>query len=253
MTTPKPRSAEYFDGWYADKSDAPQVAEIMNRNLGLPPDALAGIVPAVAIDEIAAQLRLRPGDVLLDLACGRAFYGLEITARAGARLIGVDFSAEAVRQAAEQARLRDRDDAEFQTGDLTATGLPDGSVNAVLCTDSIQFPEQPDAAYRELRRVLVPGGRAVLTSWQPVDPADQRLSERIRRVDLDAGLRGAGFIDVEVVDRPQWLAREVAVWQEAVTLDPGDDPALLSFQGEAVRSLENSTALRRVMGAATAP
>ncbi len=46
MTTPKPRSAEYFDGWYANKSDSPQVAEIMNRNLGLPPDALAGIVPA---------------------------------------------------------------------------------------------------------------------------------------------------------------------------------------------------------------
>jgi SAM-dependent methyltransferase len=253
MTTPKPRSAEYFDGWYADKSDAPQVAEIMNRNLGLPADALAGIVPAVAVDEIAGELRLKPGDVLLDLACGRAFYGLEITARAGARLIGVDFSAEAVRQAAEQARLRNRDDAEFQTGDLTATGLPDGSVNAVLCTDSIQFPEQPEAAYRELRRVLVPDGRVVLTSWQPVDPGDQRLSERIRRVDLDAGLRGAGFIDVEVSDRPQWLACELAVWQEAVTLDPGDDPALLSFHGEAVRSLEHASALRRVMAAATAP
>ena len=104
--TPKPRSAEYFDGWYADMSAAPQVAEIMNRNLGLPPDAQAGIVPAVAIDEIAAELRIKPGDVLLDLACGRAWYGLEITARAGARLIGVDFSAEAVRQAAEQAGLR---------------------------------------------------------------------------------------------------------------------------------------------------
>jgi SAM-dependent methyltransferase len=253
MTTPKPRSAEYFDGWYADKSDAPQVAEIMNRNLGLPPGALAGIVPAVAIDEIAAELRLAPGDVLLDLACGRAWYGLEITARAGARLIGVDFSAEAVRQAAGQARLRNRDDAEFQTGDLTASGLPDGAVNAVLCTDSIQFPEEPAAAYRELRRVLVPGGRAVLTSWEPVDRGDERLSDRIRRVDLGAGLRAAGFTDVEVRDRPQWLACEMSVWREAVELDPGTDPALLSFHGEAVRSLQNATALRRVLASATAP
>jgi SAM-dependent methyltransferase len=250
--TPKPRSAEYFDGWYADKSAAPQVAEIMNRHLGLPPDALAGVVPAVAIDEMAGELRLRPGDVLLDLACGRAWYGLEIAARAGARLIGVDFSAEAVRQAGQQARIRHRD-AEFKTGDLTASGLPDRSVNAVVCTDSIQFPEEPGAAYRELRRVLVPGGRVVLTSWEPVDRADERLSERIRRVDLGAGLRAAGFTDVEVSDRPQWLACEISVWQEAVALDPGDDPALLSFHGEAARSLENSTALRRVMAAATAP
>src|SRR5258708_28365662 len=88
VMTPKPRSAEYFDGWYADKAAAPQVAEIMNRNLGLPPDALAGIVPAMAIDEIAEGLRLKPGDVLLDLACGRAWYGLEIAATTGARLIG---------------------------------------------------------------------------------------------------------------------------------------------------------------------
>jgi SAM-dependent methyltransferase len=251
--TPKPRSAEYFDGWYAAKSAAPRVAEIMNRNLGLPPDAQAGIVPAGAIDEIARESRLKPGDVLLDLACGRAWYGLEIAARAGARLIGVDFSAEAVRQAAGQARLRNRDDAEFQTGDLTASGLPDGAVNAVLCTDSIQFPEDTAAAYRELRRVLVPGGRVVLTSWEPVDRADERLSERIRRVDLGAGLRAAGFTDVEVMDRPHWLACEQAVWQEAVALDPGDDPALRSFHDEGARSLGYIDGIRRKMATATAP
>jgi SAM-dependent methyltransferase len=253
VMTPKPRSAEYFDGWYAAKSAAPQVGEIMNRNLRLPPDALAGIVPAVAIDEIAQELRLKSGDVLLDLACGRAWYGLEITARAGARLIGIDFSAEAVRQAGEQARLRNRDDAEFQTGDLTASGQPDRSVNAVLCTDSIQFPAHPDEAYREILRVLVPGGRAVLTSWEPIDRADERLSERIRRVDLGAGLRAAGFTEVEVMDRPQWLACELAVWQEAVALDPGADPALRSFHDEGARSLGYIDGLRRVMATATAP
>ena len=250
--TPKPRSAEYFDGWYAAKSAAPQVAEIMNRNLGLPPDAQAGVVPALAIDEIAGELRLRPGDVLLDLACGRAWYGLEVAARAGARLIGVDFSAEAVRQAGQQARLQRRD-AEFRTGDLTASGLPDRSVNAVLCTDSIQFPEHPDEAYREIRRVLVPGGRAVVTSWEALDPDDERLSERVRRVDLGAGLRGAGFIDVEVRDRPQWLACEAAVWQEAVALDPESDPAVRSFHDEGVRSLGYIDGIRRVFGSATAP
>ena len=55
------------------------------------------------------------------------------------------------------------------------------------------------------------------------------------------------------MDRPQWLACELAVWQEAVALDPGDDPALRSFHDEGVRSLQNSTALRRVMASATAP
>ena len=251
--TPKPRSPEYFDRWYADKADSPLVAEIMNRHLGFPPDALAGILPAVAIDEFAAELRLTPGDVLLDLACGRGWYGLEITARAGARLIGVDFSAEAVRQAAEQAGKRQHDNARFQTGDLTASGLPDRSVNAVLCTDSIQFPDHPEDAYRELRRVLVPGGRAVVTSWEAATPGDERLSERMRRVDVGAGLRTAGFTDVEVTDRPHWLACERSVWREAVALDPGTDPALRSFRDEGARSLEVSSAYRRVMASASAP
>src|ERR1700722_15081290 len=120
LMAPKPRSAEYFDRWYAEKAVSPLVTEIQNRHLGLPPEALAGVVAAEGIDEIAAELRLKPGDVLLDLACGRGWYGLEIAGRTGARLIGVDFSAEAARQAREQARLRYRD-AEFRTGELTAS------------------------------------------------------------------------------------------------------------------------------------
>ena len=39
------------------------------------------------------------------------------------------------------------------------------------------------------------------------------------------------------MDRPQWLACERAVWQEAVALDPGADPALRSFHNEGTRSL----------------
>src|SRR5262245_26005571 len=121
---PQTRSAEYFDGWYAGKASTPVVAEIMNRHMGLPEDLRAGIVPAVAIPDLIAGLRLNPGGVLLDLACGRGAYGLEVSARTGARLIGVDFSAEAIRQAREQAERLGNRDAEFRVGDLTASGLP---------------------------------------------------------------------------------------------------------------------------------
>lgn len=75
------------------------------------------------IAEVTPALRLSPGGTLLDLACGRGGYGLEIAARTGARLVGVDFSAEAVRQAREQARRLGRA-ADLRVGDLTATGPP---------------------------------------------------------------------------------------------------------------------------------
>ena len=248
---PKPRSAEYFDGWYADQAATPVVAEIMNRHMGFPPGTRAGTVPAEAIPELAEELRLRPGSTLLDLACGRGAYGLLIARQAGTSLIGVDFSAHALTEAREQAVRMGVSKAGFRTGELTATGLPDASVDAVLCTDAIQFPGEPASAYDEIRRVLKPGGRAALTCWEPLDPDDERLSPRIRRANLGAGLHQAGFTDVEVRDRPSWLAREHALWEEAVTLDPGDDPALRSLHAEAVKSLQWTALLHRVLAVAT--
>ncbi len=250
---PKPLSAEYFDGWYADQAATQVVAEIMNRHMGFPPDTRAGVVPGEAIPELAEALRLRPGSVLLDLACGRGAYGLLITRQAGTSLIGVDFSAQALTEAREQAVRMGVSNASFRIGGLTATGLPDASVDAVLCTDAIQFPDEPASAYEEIRRVLKPGGRAALTCWEPVDRNDERLSPRIRRANLGAGLRQAGFTDVEVRDRPSWLAHERALWEETVTLDPGNDPALRSLHAEGLKSLQWTALLRRVLAVATNP
>jgi SAM-dependent methyltransferase len=250
---PKPRSAEYFDGWYADQAATPAVAEIMNRHMGFPPGMRAGVVVAEALPELAEELRLRPGSTLLDLACGRGAYGLLIARKAGTSLIGVDFSPQALTEAREQAARMGVSNAIFRVGHLTATGLPDASAEAVLCTDAIQFPDEPASAYDEIRRVLKPGGRVVLTCWEPLDRDDERLSPRVRRANLGAGLHQAGFTDVEVRDRPSWLAREHALWEEAVTLDPGDDPALRSLHAEGVKSLQWTALLRRVLAAATSP
>jgi len=92
-----------------------------------------------------------------------------------------------------------------------------------------------------------------LTCWEALDRTDERLYPRMRRVDLAAGLHQAGFTDVEVRDRPSWLAREHALWEEAVTLDPGDDPALRSLHAEGVKSLPWTALLRRVLAVATNP
>jgi SAM-dependent methyltransferase len=253
VETPAPRSARYFDDWYADMAQTPVKDEIMQRHLGLPPHLLStSLLGWEGIGQVTKALRLSAGDLLLDLACGRGGYGLEIAARTGARLTGVDFSAEAVRQARDSARRLGRE-AEFRVGDLAATGLGTASANAVLCVDAIQFADDPDAAYREMRRVLVPGGRAVLTCYEAVDAGDERVVARLRRVNLDAGLTAAGFVNVEVRERPGWRAAERAMWKEARALDPGDDPALQSFHGEGVRSLETFGLIRRVTASATAP
>ena len=248
-----PLSAAYFDGWYAQMARFPAKDEIQQRHLGLPAHVPStSSLTGAGIGEVSAALRLAPGGTLLDLACGRGGYGLEIAARTGARLIGVDFSAEAVRQASSLARQLGRQ-ADFRVGDLTATGLGAGSVDAVLCVDSIQFATPPAAAYAEISRVLVPGGRVVLTGWEPVDRGDPRLVSRLQDVDTRAGLHSAGFDEVEVHERPDWRQTERHMWEEAATVDPGDDPALQSLHNEAVRVLDTFPLVCRVLATATAP
>jgi SAM-dependent methyltransferase len=252
---PKPLSAEHFDTWFADRVAAPTVDEIMNRHMGFLPDTRAGVVPAEAVPELADELRLTAGSTLLDLACGRGAYGLLIAQKSGASLVGVDFSAQALAEAGEQAARMGVSNASFRVGELTATGLPDASVDAVLCTDAIQFADEPALAYSEICRVLKPGGRVVLTSWEARDRDDERVSPRVRRADLGAGLRQAGFTDVEVADRAAWLEREHALWEQVSALDPGDDPALRSFHAEGVKSLQwtGLGLIRRVLAVATKP
>jgi SAM-dependent methyltransferase len=251
---PEPGSlAEYFNSWYSDMTGSPVKDQIQQHHLGLPPNLLStSLLGWDGIAEAAAGLRLAAGGTLVDLACGRGGYGLEIAGRAGARLVGVDFSAEAVRQAREHARALGAA-AEFRVGDLAATGLDTDSADAVLCVDAIHFAPHAQAAYSEIARILTPGGRAVLTCWEPVSWDDQRLPERLRRVDLRAGLTAAGFADVEVGERPGWRAAERAMWEQATALDPGDDPALRAFHDEGVRALQTFDLVRRVIAAATAP
>lgn len=248
-----PLSAEYFDAWYRDKTGTPEVDEVHRRALGLPATVPSGsCLPGDGIAEVADELRLAAGSVLLDLACGRGGYGLEVAARTGARLIGIDFSAEAVRHAVGLASALGRP-AEFRVGDLTATGLADASVDGVMCLDSVQFADPQDSAYREIRRVLRPGGRVVLTCWEPLSAGDERLGRRLRTVDLGAGLERAGFAEVQVAERPEWRARERLMWEEAAALDPGDNPALRSFRDEGIRSLVTWDLVRRVLATASTP
>jgi peptide deformylase/SAM-dependent methyltransferase len=244
--------AAYFDDWYADMRNSPAKDEIEQRHLGLLAHVLStSLLTWDGLAEVSAALDLSAGDVLLDLACGRGGYGLEVAARTGARHLGMDFSAEAVRQATEYAARLGRA-ADFRVGDLAETGLEDSSVDGVMVIDSIQFAPDPAAAYAEIRRVLRPGAPVVLTGWEARDPLDEEVPERLRRVDLEAGLKAAGFGSVHVEDRADWRAVERGLWEEAAALDPGDDPALVSFHDEGVRSLAIWDALRRVRGTATA-
>ena len=243
--------ASGFNAWHADVAKSPSCNFIFQQALGLPSEVVSNsLLTWAAIAEVAAALRLAPGDILVDLACGRGGYGREVARRTGARLVGVDYSAVAVAIAARGGR---GDNARFCVADFTALGLRDHSVQAVMCIDAIQFSDPPLAALRECRRILADRGRLAVTAWEPVGPADERLPDRTRRMDLARDLADAGFEQIEVTGKPGWYAAERRLWETAVQTEANADPALISLQHEGTRALATFDVKRRVFATAVTP
>lgn len=248
-------TAEYFDQWYVDIAASEARQRLFTDRLGLPPEiGPSNLVPFSGLREIADALAVPEGGLLIDVACGRGGPGMWIAQRAQARLIGVDFSAEAVAQASRRRTLFGLESrATFQVGSLQSPGLTETSADAVMCIDAFQFAADGVEAASRLRQLLRPGGRIVLTSWEAKDRDDESVPERLRQADLAASLSGAGFHEITRRERPDWHIAALRLWEHAVTLDPAGDPALESTRAEAVRSIDIHDRIRRIMATAVAP
>lgn len=114
-------------------------------------------------DLLAERLRVGPGDRVLDAGCGIGKPALQIAASTGADVLGISVSRLQVEQATERARAEGMaDHVAFQYADAMDMPFADASFDAVLAFESIIHMDRP-TALREMARVLVPGGRLVLT------------------------------------------------------------------------------------------
>jgi ubiquinone/menaquinone biosynthesis C-methylase UbiE len=254
--TPSSPMAADFDEGFSATAASPGIRRVWKTvDPQLPPEIEPlSFVSIALLRHLTQALALSPGQTLVDLGCGRGGPGLWLAQSEGASLIGVDFSAVGVQQAAARAaRFGRADRARFLVGDLAATGLADASADAVVAIDALHFATDPTAAAREVLRILRPSRRLVLTGWQPRIPADPQLPRRMR-IDWAATLGAAGFVDVRVESRTEWHNLFIRVYRVALDLgDPGDDVALAALQDEARRGLPMADLVDRVVVTATRP
>jgi demethylmenaquinone methyltransferase/2-methoxy-6-polyprenyl-1,4-benzoquinol methylase len=114
---------------------------------------------------LAARLVVRDGDRVLDACCGTGDFAIA-DARAGGRVVGLDFSPRMLERARDKAP-----EIEWVQGDLLALPFPDGAFDVATVGFGVRNVADLEAGFRELRRVLAPGGRlACLEITRPRGP-----------------------------------------------------------------------------------
>jgi SAM-dependent methyltransferase len=153
-------------------------------------------VPAIgkplAVDLMSAA-DLRPGEQILDVACGTGVVARLAAAQVGdsGTVAGLDVNPGML----AVARSATPDDAKIYWYETSAEAMPlaDASFDVVLCQMGLQFIPDKLKALKEIRRVLTPGGRVVLNMPGPIPELFVALRDALAR-HIDP--RCAGFVDV---------------------------------------------------------
>lgn len=156
---------------------------------------------------------LKEGDVVLDLGSGAGFDSFLAARRVGktGKVIGVDMTPEMIAKARANAKAGAYDNVEFLLGDIEALPLPDNSVDVAISNCVINLVPDKEKVFRELNRVLRPGGRFMVSDLVLLKELPEQVRTSVEAyVGCVAGailkdqylaiIRIAGFEDVHVVD-----------------------------------------------------
>ena len=165
-----------------------------------------------------ARADIRTGETVLDLGSGTGldcFLAARLVGPEG-RVIGVDFTQEMVDRARENADELGIGNVTFVRGDMEVLPQEDASVDVVVSNCVINLAPDKDAVFREVFRVLQPGGRFVVSDIVRTRPATEFEAQDVSLIagcvsgaimpeEYAGRLRAAGFEDVrvEVKGRPE--------------------------------------------------
>jgi ubiquinone/menaquinone biosynthesis C-methylase UbiE len=126
---------------------------------------VANIVFHVA-ERLVEELRLLPGERVLDVACGSGNGSLAAARRAWGNTTGCDFVPALLERARERAAA-ERLEIEFVEADAQELPFADGEFDVVISIFGAMFAPDQQRTAAELLRVAKPGGRIGLASWSP--------------------------------------------------------------------------------------
>ena len=204
---------------------------------GYTPEELASI-PAEANMGLScgnptATAGLRPGETVVDLGSGGGLDVFLAARKVGptGRAIGIDMTPEMLDLARRNAEKSGLTNVEFHRATIDKLPLPDGSADCVISNCVINLAPDKPAVFREVARVLKPGGRLAVSDIAlkrglPPDLGDDLMAYvgciagAIPIEDYRRGLIEAGFAHVEVIDSGSDLNAYAQVENQAACCAP---------------------------------
>lgn len=126
--------------------------------------------------DLAGRLPPKPPGDALEIACGTGIVTRRLRERLdpSVRLVASDLSKAMLDFA--RAKLGDRDAIEWREADAARLPFGDAEFGAVVCAFGVMFVPDKQAAFREARRVLKPGGTLLFNVWDRIEENPHALA-----------------------------------------------------------------------------
>lgn len=205
---------------------SPQESDKLARELGysvaelqaLPEGANMGL----SCGNPAALAALKPGEVVLDLGSGGGFDVFIAGRKVGAtgRAIGIDMTpdmlAKARRNTAKYREQTGLDNVEFRLGEIEHLPVADGSVDVIISNCVINLSPDKSQVWREIARVLRPGGRVAVSDMALLKPLPPKVLELVTALvgcvagavltsETEQMARAAGLTDIVLKSKPGYV------------------------------------------------
>ncbi len=183
-----------------------------------------------------ATAHLRRGEEVVDLGSGGGldvFLAAKMVGLEG-KAIGIDMTPAMIERARANAKAGGYTNVEFHLAEIDRIPLPDGSVDCVISNCVLNLAPDKPAVFREIARVLKPGGRLAVSDIALKQELPVEVATSVAAyvgciagaIHIDAyrsGLLAAGFEHVEIVDSGADLNAYAKVENQSGCCSPGMD------------------------------
>jgi len=173
----------------------------------------AGANMGLSCGNPTAMATLKPGEVIVDLGSGGGLDVFLAAKKVGptGRVVGIDMTPEMIERARRNAKEAGLANVEFRQAKIDQVPLPDGFADCIISNCVINLASDKNAVFREMFRVLKPGGRVAVSDIALKQELPEALGRDLMALvgcvagaisiaEFENGLRAAGFDSVAVID-----------------------------------------------------